>query len=200
LFSEYERFCENDYQVASLRKWTGLPSGGFLASKVNISSRPERNETFADIRKKALQIKARYINDDNKALKQQYLDLFAKGEEYLNCCLTPFEIDNISRILVSGLDVKKLIEIRRSNLKTLSEGMNDIEYIEPIFSYLPDNVCPIFYPVYIRKNRNEIQKKLVEHKIFCPVHWHVSEHIKDMRLLKIFMAQFYPFPATRGMG
>ena len=36
LFSKFERYPENDYYVASLRKWAGLPSGGFLASNMMI--------------------------------------------------------------------------------------------------------------------------------------------------------------------
>ena len=56
LFSKFERYPENDYYVASvarLRKWAGLPSGGFIASKyddVNYCFDTQRN--FVSIRKK----------------------------------------------------------------------------------------------------------------------------------------------------
>lgn len=200
LFSDYERFCDNDYQVASLRKWAGVPSGGFLASKMAISSQPKRNETFAEIRKKALQKKARYMNGDNEVLKQQYLELFAQGEQYLNHCVTPFEIDSVSKALISSLDVKKLIHTRRSNFKTLSEKLSDITYIEPIFSDLPDNICPLFYPVYIKKNRNEVQQRLAEHEVYCPVHWHVSEHVKDSEIIENIYDIILSIPCDQRYG
>ena len=31
--------------------------------------------------------------------------------------------------------------------------------------------CPLFVPIVVSKNRNKVRQKLIEHKIYCPVHW-----------------------------
>jgi len=178
LFSQYPRFEENDYYVASLRKWMGLPSGGFLASKYTIVSLPMINESLANYRKEALQIKARYMNGEGEVLKQQYLGLFARGEVLLNRDWTPYDIDAISIELLSALDVEWLREKRRANFMALSEGLKAVEYLEPIFHSIPYGICPMFYTVYIKENRDQIKQKLIEQKIYCPIHWPVSEQIK----------------------
>jgi dTDP-4-amino-4,6-dideoxygalactose transaminase len=178
LFSDYKRFDENDYYVGSLRKWMSLPSGGFLASKMALSYRPKSNEAFADIRKKALQIKAHYMKGNDEGLKQQFLNLFAKGEEVLDSDLTPYNIDAISKTLLSVIDAEVLKEKRRSNFTALSEGLKDVGYIEPVFSDLSVSVCPMFYPIYIKENRSEIRQKLIEQKVYCPIHWPVMEQLK----------------------
>jgi len=181
VLSDYRRFNENDYYVASLRKWMGLPSGGFIASKKLISCRPKRNDTFADIRKEALQVKARYMNGNDKRLKKQYLDLFTKAEKFLENDLAPYDIDALSKELISALDVKKLIEKRQFNFKLLADGLKGLEYIEPVFDGLPENICPLSFPVYIKEKRNAIRQKLIEQKIYCPIHWPVPEQIDDLK-------------------
>jgi len=180
LFSKYPRYEENDYYFASIRKWVGLPSGGFIASpKRNIKKdNIKHNETFASIRKEALLLKASYIRSTNKELKSQYLDLFSKGENILNNDLKAYYIDSISKEIINTLDVKKIKEKRCKNFKILLEGLRDVEYIESVFKGLTDDTCPLFYPVYINKSRNEVQQKLKEKDIYCPIHWPIPKQIK----------------------
>jgi len=183
LFSDYQRFRENDYYVASLRKWAGIPSGGFLASPNRpIKGVMQRNDVFANTRREALLGKARYINDVDGASKAQYLDQFAGGEAYIDSDPAPYHIDALSKAIIGRLDVNELKEIRKNNYKILSEGLRGIENIEPVFAELPDDVCPIFFPVYINMNRNEIQKRLIDHDIYCTVHWPRPKQVEFNRL------------------
>jgi len=177
LFSDYPRFEQNDYYVTSLRKWTGLPSGGFLATRGTIASVPRTNEEFAQYRKEALQIKAKYINSGNEELKTQYLNLFDKGERLLDSDVTPYHIDTISKGLLNVLDVKRLKEKRRNNFITLLKGLEVVDYFVPVFNSISNDVCPMFFPIYIDKNRNEVRQKLIEQKIYCPIHWPVPKQI-----------------------
>lgn len=179
LFSDYRRFKENDYYIASIRKWMALPSGGFLASPNRvIKSILQHNEVFAGIRKEALLVKSRYISNTEKALKHQYLDLFAKGEAVLDSDIEPYHIDAISKEIISILNVNGLKDRRMTNFKILSEGLKDVKCIEPVFNDLPENVCPFFYPIYINEKRNEVRQKLIEQNIYCPIHWPVPEQIE----------------------
>lgn len=179
LFSDYKRFEENDYYVASIRKWVGLPSGGFLASpNRTIKSTLQHNEVFANIRREALLIKARYISGSDETLKSKYLDLFAKGEAFIDSDLAPYHIDHLSKLIIGILAANELKEIRKANFKILSEGLKRVNYIDLVFTGLPENVCPMFYPIYINKNRSVIKQKLIEQNIYCPIHWPMPDQIE----------------------
>lgn len=183
LFSDYRRFEENDYYVASLRKWAGVPSGGFLASpRRPIRGTMQQNEAFASTRREALLIKARYINELDVELKNQYLEDFARGEAYIDGDPAPYQIDALSKTIVGGLDVDDIKGIRRKNHTILTEGLEGIENIEPVFPELPDGVVPLFYPVYIMNKRDEIRQRLVDNDIYCPVHWPTPPQVKLERL------------------
>ncbi|NMB96959.1 MAG: hypothetical protein GYA02_10175 [Clostridiaceae bacterium] len=180
LFSDYQRFEENDYYVASLRKWVGLPGGGFLASpKKDIKNPPRQsNETFVKMRQEALTLKGRYISGGGKNLKPKYLELFSKSEELLSKDYEPYCMDDLSKALISKLDILQLKEKRCTNFRTLAYGMKYINYVEPVFSGLLSNVCPMFYPVYIKNIRDEVQQVLIQNQIYCPIHWPVPRQLK----------------------
>lgn len=177
LFSDFERFEENDYYVASIRKWIGLPSGGALISPTRtIKGNLQYNEAFTCIRREALLSKAQYMRGADE-LKHQYLNLFAKAEAILDKDFTPYYIDDISKTIINNLDVDALKEKRKANFRILSEGLIGIKYLEPVFRGLTENICPIFYPIYIYKKRREIRQILIEENIFCPIHWSMPDHI-----------------------
>ncbi|WP_097014656.1 DegT/DnrJ/EryC1/StrS aminotransferase family protein [Anaerocolumna aminovalerica] len=172
LFSDFKRYEENDYYVASVRKWMGLPSGGLLASPVReIKGTLPEDKSFASIRKEALLLKAEYIHKKDELLKKQYLNLFSHGERILSEEPYPYRIDSLSNNIMNGTDVNKLVEIRKNNYQILKKGLNGIEFIEPVFQNVPGNTCPMFYPVYLNNNRDQIREKLSSRKIYCPIHW-----------------------------
>lgn len=178
LFSNYKRFEENDYYLASIRKWMGLPSGGFLAcSKKNIKSTPYYNCYFADMRREALLTKAQYISGEDDKLKPQYLELFNKAESFLNEDLQPYYIDDLSRKILASIVLDEFIDSRRKNFEILRIGLKDVSFINPIFKDLPDSVCPLFYPIYINEKRNDIRQKLIEKNVYCPIHWPVPKQV-----------------------
>jgi dTDP-4-amino-4,6-dideoxygalactose transaminase len=180
LFSDYNRFEENDYYVASIRKWVGLPSGGFIVgTKRTIENTLKYNESFADKRREALLKKASYINGGCESLKDEYLELFSEGEQILDNDLTPYQLDNLSSVILNNLDVSRLKEKRRANFEVLLKGLKDINNLVPIFNEVSENICPFFYPIYIKKERNEFRRKLIEEEIYCPIHWPVPDIIKS---------------------
>lgn len=178
LFSDYESFEENDYYIASIRKWTGLPSGGFLASKNKaINCDIEKDEVFADIRKEALLIKGNYIKNQDRVLKNKYLDLFSKAEDYLDNDLNIHSIDKVSKTIINNLNVEELKKARAANFNILSDELSNTELIRPVFDKSPKNIVPLFFPIYIEKKRSEIRQILNENNIYCPIHWPREQHI-----------------------
>lgn len=178
LYSKYRRYPNNDYYIASLRKWVGLPTGGFLASKVdNINYSLSTQEDFSKIREEALRIKGLYIESQNKELKQVYLTMFKQSENILEGNSDPYSIDKLSNSIIQNLDTANLIKRRKMNFSFLLKGLEGIEGIEPAFNNISNDVCPIFFPVYIDKRREDIRKALADESIYCPVHWPIPSKI-----------------------
>ena len=178
LFSKYDRYPENDYYIASLRKWTGLPSGGVLASKDNnIQGRLDVQINFSSIREEALLLKGDYIESNNHELKQIFLIMFDKAENVLDNDPSPYSIDDISKSIINELDINKLITRRRKNFIFLLKALKYINGIEPVFNKIPNNICPLFFPVYLDKGREKLRKLLINENIYCPIHWPVPRQI-----------------------
>jgi hypothetical protein len=172
LFSKYNRFMENDYYVASLRKWTGLPTGGFLASKNSIFRETLcEHSTFYNYRKEALIMKGKYIELNREDLKEKYLAMFKIGETILNKDNNPYLIDSLSRTIIQKLNIKNLILKRRQNFSFLLSALNNIPEVTSVFNKLPDDICPFFFPIYVEKGREIFRNKLIDKKVYCPVHW-----------------------------
>lgn len=182
LFSYYQRYEDNDYYVGSLRKWFGLPSGGFLASKnKKIKEINKINEFFSSIRKEALIIKGEYIKTKNEQLKNQFLKMFKKAEEELNNDPAPYYIDEVSNTIILNYDIDELILKRRENFDFLLKQIKDIKGINTVFDDLPDGICPFFFPIYIERIRDKLRKFFIEEKVYCPVHWPIPVQVENIR-------------------
>jgi len=178
LFSQHERYIENDYYIASLRKWMGLPSGGFLASKHNdIPDSLDIQTKFSKIRERALLLKGQYMKSNNQQLKQMFLSMFNEAESLLYDDLEPYLIDDVSNTIMNELDINKLITKRRENFMFLLKTLKDAESIKPVFVKITDNICPMFFPVYLNKEREEFRNYLINESIYCPVHWSIPQQI-----------------------
>ncbi|WHX60515.1 DegT/DnrJ/EryC1/StrS family aminotransferase [Peribacillus frigoritolerans] len=183
LFSSFKRFEENDFYVGSIRKWLGLPSGGFIASTERKLNRPLlTNDVFTKLRTEALSSKGEYMKTSDENLKDLFLNQFSRAESLLDKDVAPYSIDGLSMNLINLLDADELVRKRTINFTTLSEGLKSISYLNPIFKKNTENICPLFYPVMIKKDRDSVRKKLVEEKIYCPVHWPIPNQIKDRDL------------------
>lgn len=184
LFSYYKRYKENDYYIASLRKWFGIPSGGFLASKNReVRSIKKIKDSFSSIRKEALLIKGKYTQTGNQQLKYQFLKMFKSAEEELNNDPAPYDIDGVSNTIILKFDVNELILRRRENFSSLLRHIKDIKAINTVFDYLTNKICPFFFPIYVEKYRDEMRQYLIDEKVYCPVHWPIPAQIKNIESL-----------------
>lgn len=184
LFSNYPRLEENDYYVGSIRKWMGLPSGGFLAAPgMKIVRTLKCNDEFANIRENALLLKGKYVINSNDELKLEYSDLFARAESIISNQTEIYNIDETSKNILATANIDDLRYSRTENFTNLSNGLKNINGIEAIFTTLPEYICPIFFPIYVKENRDSVQQELSKQGIYCPVHWPLPSQI-DNKCLK----------------
>ena len=49
--------------------------------------------------------------------------------------------------------------------------------MEVIFNDVENDVTPMFFPIYVKNNRDELRRKLIENEIYCPVHWPIPKQV-----------------------
>lgn len=170
LSNEYN---DADYYFGSLRKWCGILTGGFAYSKngKKISDTKLENFEYVNLRKQAMLNKEQYINNGEIGNKT-YLEIFEKAEKCLENTGV-FSADNNDISLTKKLDINKIKSKRRENAKVLMNAFSD--YL--IFKNLNENDCPMFVPIFVPNGkRDALRKKLIEEKIYCPIHWQISEY------------------------
>jgi|LSQX01.1.fsa_nt_gb dTDP-4-amino-4,6-dideoxygalactose transaminase len=174
LFSDFIGVNQNDYMFSSVRKWMGLPSGGFLVSSEKpVCIDPIKGNPISEIRKEALHLKYLYTLYGDEKLKDRSHYLFSRAERLLNNDVELYSMDYISKKVIQEYDIDLLKEKRRANFMQLQHSLQDNGLITSIFGDLPDSVCPIFFPLFIESKRDLLRNELALRQIYCPVHWPV---------------------------
>ena len=175
------KYSDADYYFGSLRKWCGIWTGGFAWTRDGHSlfAGEERDGAsyYIELRKKAMEMKRSYINtvgaDDNNNNKN-YLKIYAQAEKCLDNTVDIFPATERDVLLAEKLDVDGIKSKRRTNAEVLINGLPH-EWL--LFPEIKDVDCPMFVPILVPDGkRNELRQELIENKIYCPVHWPVSEY------------------------
>lgn len=171
--SDFRYMYQNaDYYFCSLRKWSGLDDGGFCLSNC-AKELKEPNVTMDNFfmdRRSARVIKMKYKESGEVRLKEEYLRLFANAETALDLDVGVYRMSSGGLKDFQRLDFDLIREKRRENFLYLLKNIHS-SYVEPIFSILDDGVVPLMFPVFIPEKRQKLRKKLIENRIYCPVHW-----------------------------
>lgn len=180
LFSNFLS-SNSDFEVASLRKWVGIPSGGaiFSSNHALIGDEHGIHEELVDVRLKALLLKGEYLRSGNVSKKKRYLKLFSQGEDILDEDAKIYSIDPYSVAILKMVDSDTLISRRRSNYNFLSQHLLSTKKVTPAFKGLSENVCPMFFPVFVKKGRDDVKKALIENNLYCTSHWPVYGKLNE---------------------
>jgi dTDP-4-amino-4,6-dideoxygalactose transaminase len=170
LFSNYESL-NADYYTGSLRKWAGLPDGGFAVSKKTLfRAKPDEY----DVELTAVKLSASYEKNSYiqglQVEKQHFLSLYAEAEQILNSETKYYKISPVSVGVFNKLNIKELINRRRENYSCLFERVRGRKCIRPILGQLTREVVPLYFPIYV-EDRIAFQTKLREERIYAPIVW-----------------------------
>jgi len=172
-FSDVAYNTQSTYLVASLRKWEPILCGGICASKKGLlRNKPKKlpDKSFLSEKALAMSLKSDYLEVPEDIKKPQYLSLFAESNTWLEKNYSSLKMDPYSEKYLSSVDAQRQKEIRRNNARILYEGLCGNTEIIPLFDFSMMD-CPLFVPVIVKEGRNEIRQKLIENKIYCPIHW-----------------------------
>ena len=162
------KYDDADYYFGSLRKWAGFYTGGFAwGLKKPVSYETELSD-YVLLRQRAMSAKALYI--DEQADSKDYLKVFSNAEDMLDeLSVAPGCDSDIFRAKM--LDIDSIFQKRRRNARVLLDAFSDMA----VFPDMKETDCPLFVPVLV-ENRDNLRRHLIEHEIYCPVHWPVSRY------------------------
>ena len=181
----------SDCRVASIRKWLGVPSGGVYVSDdldaFRMGANDPPQDAFANPRKEAMRIKGEYMQKYDLQKKEQFMRLFHEAEDVRKEDFGVYTIDATSHDILLSTNFEKLREQRRANFKILLASFTENKTYRPVFTRLPEGVCPLFFPIYVDKDNKAEQKKLAQKGLFAPIHWPANQFDTSNRPGKQFI-------------
>jgi len=137
------------------------------------------------MRENAYEKKALYMacKENNKA---EFLSDFSAAEELLEKDYVGYSADaaalRIATLIPEGISARQI------NAALLLAELTDIPEITPLFSQVEDDDIPLFLPVLVKDGKRDALKNyLIQHDIYCPVHWPISElHRLNAETKKIY--------------
>ena len=164
-----------DYIVGSLRKWIGVPSGGFAIKTSGTFSLPLMNpdETHISMRSHSMAVKKTISEDPSNHSEQELIDanaVFWDAEMMLRKIFDSYSSDDNSIFIMKHFDVKSLIEKRRSNYQYLLDNMVPNAEIKIVFPILTKDAVPSHFTIYT-DDRTKTQEFLLENGIQTTAYW-----------------------------
>lgn len=166
-----------DYSFISYRKWyfTNHCIVKKYKSKFNLDQPIDTNNKYINLRQRASEYKKNYI-EKSIGNKDDYLKLFNKAELILESNYVEY-LGIPSCTSISDITFK-----RRENAKFLIDRIKNIPNIELLYNCVENTDIPLFVPIIVKINRDLLRAKLIDNRIYCPVHWSFSKLHQDYLL------------------
>lgn len=174
LYSTYNK-SDADYFVGSIRKWCGVPDGGFAVCKEGqFDNKPiEVDRSLEFVKCDAAIHKYKFLFE-SKGDKQTFLTRYREAEEILDSQNRYYAISEISSVIQSNLDINNLKTKRRENFNEIAKGLKTIKGLKVIFEQLNEDEVPLYCPI-LCEDRKALQQLLVKNSIYAPVVWPKAE-------------------------
>ncbi len=158
----------DDYVLASLRKWTGLPDGALLYSghRDLAGAHLETDDSFVMLRKDAMTEKRRYLEEDPGASKPRYMARLAECNGVLDEMSGPYAMSELSRDIVERTDWGAIGEARMRNAEALAARLE----AAGLRCYFDASVPPLYVPIVL-EGRDAVQKRCSQSDVYLPVLW-----------------------------
>ncbi len=164
----------SDYAFTSLRKWIALPDGGWVRSRHPLPEVPSGSR-FAQYKTAAGIL--RHHRDCEGYDDRLYLALQEQGEELIDAA-NEQGMSSFSHQRLPAIDWSAIGNRRVENARFLSEQLRRIG-ITPLVEVPPDSI-PFFLPIRVNR-RDALRRWLAEERIFCPVHWPLTNPCRSFR-------------------
>lgn len=141
----------------SPRKFVGIPDGGFLNTDIEIKQKI--NQDYDSYKRSSFLLK-RLAFDASSGYED-----FKRADESLEC-FYPKKMSNLTEILFSSIDLKKVKIKRIENFNYIHNELKSIN----TFPFKGESNGPLCYPLLL-KNSSLIRDKLIKENIYIPKYW-----------------------------
>jgi len=170
-----ETEAQPDYSFTSFRKW-GAFSGFSECCKYGGDFLPvpgdKSSERYVYMRDDAFGRKAYYM--EHGGSKESFLRLFGEAEMMLEGDYENYRPSYSTIDAFFSTNWKMIRNRRRENAKYLLGRLSGIKKIQLPFNRLEEADAPLFVPILVDDCRDVLRKYLIEHNVYCPVHWPIS--------------------------
>ena len=164
-----------DYSFCSYRKWffcnfaTAVKHNGAF---VNNKALPF-NQRYVAMREDAARAKERYFAESN-GYKEEFLAKFSSAERILED-----DYAGYAGVPVT-FDCQKIISKRKENALYLTENLKNIRGVKLWCDDIQIEDAPMFVPILVDPLiRNDLRQRLIDEKIYCPIHWPKSAYHRE---------------------
>lgn len=172
-----------DYSFTSFRKWSGFSGiaaaqkhhGGFRIQPGEVCS-----ERYVSLREQAFALKQKYLCA-GEGDKSTFLGMFSEAESLLETEYIGFRPSYRAVDDFLSTDWSEIKSRRRANARCLIDGLRKCEGIDLVYDQLEDEDTPLFVPILVKKDRDQLCKHLIDQQIYCPVHWPLSDLHRGIR-------------------
>lgn len=180
MFSSFQ-LEKADFHIGSIRKWLEIPEGAFIYPIPKSLQRvSEEDSDLVNIGIKALNQKALYLENYGQVDAQEHITLFSELEEYIDEQEGIYKMSASTNGILSKVNWNYFKEKRRNNYQVLSEGIACNMHISKVFEHIEPSDVPFMFPVYVKRNRRELQQDMVKNKIFPTIIWGCPEPLVDL--------------------
>lgn len=175
----------SDLVIASLRKWFPIISGAVLINQLNSLNFKQEiktltdNKNYIELKEKAMLEKYKYICNDSKIKKEEFLKKYHETNKILETDYKKYKIDEKSYEILNNIDIEEVTKRRRENARTIYEFLTKQKEIQYLKEINLEEDCPIFVPIFLEK-KNELKEYLIENNVYCPTHWNIPEQIEEI--------------------
>ena len=170
MYSGFE-LSDADYFVGSIRKWCGVPDGGFAICREGVFEHKPccTDEKLVEAKRIASELKYQFLFE-SKGDKPTFKAKYREAEGLLGNQKKMYLIGMLSAKIQAALDIDELKQKRRENYDVLLNHLHAIPGLSILFSSLPDNVTPLYFPILV-DDREQWQNLLADNDIYAPVVW-----------------------------
>lgn len=159
-----------DAMLSSLRKWAAMPEGALLVTELEHPA-GEPGPRFGELRRDAMEKKDKYFRSFQPELKAEFLAQLHTAESLLDEGATPCRMSEQSIEHLEHIDFARILERRRSNIDRLRERLTPLRDAGKLrFLTERPGDSTLYFPLLL-ENRSEIQHRMAEKGVYCPVIW-----------------------------
>lgn len=160
--------------LGSLRKNGPFPDGAFCASKNSEMPKPKLGTRMDFWVPRAAALASRSYSAMDNFKSDENFELFVQAEKYLDSQKADlYSMSDLSYGILQNMDWDLSIKRTDENFQTLKNCLGGffIPSQMPAFYYGPAQHFPILLPT---QQRDLLRKSLMQHRIYCPIHWDTS--------------------------